>query len=330
MTRVPRAAAADAAPREQLFAVTALGAIIVITFGWWVLALWPAPAEGAEWLARTRAVCFGTTESGLPDVRGWALLIGQPLVMTAVLLIGWWHPTARVMRRLARSTPGRGLLTATVLLLAAGATAASTRVASAAAAAEFTLDGPARTASELPRLDLPAPPLALVDHKGQAFSLDALRGEPVLVTFAFAHCETVCPLLVREVRDAAAGNTGAWNGGAGSEGPGNPVPAEGEIGTTLGGPAVVVVTVDPWRDTPARLPAIAAGWELNDREWLLSGTVDDVRATLEEWDVPTSRDARTGDITHPALVYIIDRAGRIAFATTGGGDHAVELLSRLD
>ncbi len=315
MTSAPRAAA-----REQLFAVTALGAIIFITFGWWVLALWPAPAEGAEWLARTRAVCFGTTESGLPDVRGWALLIGQPLVMTAVLLIGWWRPTTRVMRRLARSAPGRLILAGTILLLATGATAASTRVASAAAAAEFTLDGPVRTAAELPRLDRPAPPLTLVDHRGESFSLDALRGEPVLLTFAFAHCTTVCPVLVREVRAAAARYATRRDSAA----------ADAEVDAAFGDPAVVVVTVDPWRDTPARLSAIAAGWELEDREWLLSGTVDEVQATLEAWDVPTSRDARTGDITHPALVYIIDREGRIAFVTTGGGDHALELLSRLD
>lgn len=61
-----------------------------------------------------------------------------------------------------------------------------------------------------------------------------------------------------------------------------------------------------------------------------SGAVDDVRATLEEWNISISRDARTGDVVHPAAVYILDRAGRIAFLTTVGASHAVELLARLD
>ena len=54
-----------------------------------------------------------------------------------------------------------------------------------------------------------------------------LAGRPVVVTFAYAHCTTICPVIVSEVlgaRDKLA----------------------------LHKPVVLIVTLDPWRDTPAR------------------------------------------------------------------------------
>ncbi len=294
--------------RRHGLLISALAAIAGITAGWWALALWPAPADAPAWLGRTRAVCFGVGDSGLPDAAGWAVLIGQPASMLAVLLFGWWRTTTEALRIVGRSRAGRAALASATLLLATGATAASVRVAGAAGGGRSTLDAPTRSAAELPRLHLAAPALDLVDQHGEPFTLERLRGEPALVTFAFAHCETVCPVLVREVRRAR----------------------QLALDRGLAPPAVVVVTVDPWRDTPPRLPHIAKGWELAEDEWVLSAQPDAVRATLERWNVPTTRDARTGEITHPAIVYVLDREGRVAFATTGGGEHALALLARIN
>jgi hypothetical protein len=47
---------------------------------------------------------------------------------------------------------------------------------------------------------------------------------------------------------------------------------------------------------------------------LLSGAVDDVERTLSRWRVPRVRNGATGDLTHPALVYVIGPTGRIAYA----------------
>ena len=293
--------------REQTFAVAALGAIVAITVGWWLLALWPVPAEGAAWVLRTRAVCFGSTESGLPDAEGWALLIGQPLGMLGVLVLGWGPALRSGLRRLWAGRAGRLAAAGTALLVVAGAAGAAARVASATGVDPDTLPD-AVDAAALPRLDAPLPgPLALVDQSGEPFDVGRYRGRPVLVTFAFAHCETICPVLVREVLDA---QDRAASGG--------------------GRPAVVVVTVDPWRDTPARLPNLAARWSMPDDAHVLSGEVDEVLRELEAWDVAISRDERTGDVIHPALVAVVDADGRLAFVTTGGGDHALDLLARLD
>lgn len=294
--------------REQRFGLAALAALVIITVGWWALALWPAGGD-AEWLARTRAVCFGSVANGLPDARGWALLIGQPLGMGALLLIGWGDPTLQALRRVARFTAGRAVLAGGALFLLAAIVTASVRIAAASPGSVDDAAGPDLAPASYPRLDRPAPtPLALVDQRGERLDLARFRDRPVLVTFAFAHCATVCPVLVRDVLDAQARS---------GERPG------------ASRPAVVVLTVDPWRDTPARLPSLARQWDLPEDAFVLSGPAEDVTRELAAWDVSIRRDSLTGDVTHPALVYVLDGRGRIAYAATGGAAYLADLVDRL-
>ena len=60
----------------------------------------------------------------------------------------------------------------------------------------------------------------------------------------------------------------------------------------------------------------------------LNFSVEEVEAALTRWNVARERDPRTGDVAHPPLVYVLDREGRIAYATAGGVDAMVELLRR--
>jgi cytochrome oxidase Cu insertion factor (SCO1/SenC/PrrC family) len=294
--------------RDHLFALWCLATIVVTTVAWWGLALWPIADGGPDWVLRTRAVCFGTTDSGLPAVEGWLLLIFQPIAMTIALFMGWGQAAREGVAILVRTIPGRLLAVVTVAVLVLGVGGTTVRVASAMGADAVLLDTPGTTPEAHPRVDLEAPStLALVDQSGGSFSLAEHRGRPVLLTFAFARCETVCPVLVREVLEAQ-----------------RLAPAEGGER-----PAVVVLTVDPWRDPPSRLAHVAGKWSLPDDAHVLSGGVDKVLAELEAWDVSIQRDERTGDVVHPALVYVLDRDGRIAFVATGGGRYVAELLGRL-
>jgi protein SCO1/2 len=143
-----------------------------------------------------------------------------------------------------------------------------------------------------------------VDQHGATVSIAALRGRPVLLTFAYAHCTTVCPIVVQEVVRAQRG-----------------------LGDVR--PVVVVVTLDPWRDTPSRLPAMAQQWGLPADAHVLSGSVPAVEAALDRWSVPRSRDTTTGEVTHPQVVYVLDRDGRVAYSVTGDADAIVELTGRL-
>jgi cytochrome oxidase Cu insertion factor (SCO1/SenC/PrrC family) len=293
---------------HELLALGALAFLAVVTVLWWAFALWPVPEEPAAWLVRARYVCFNVGPSGLPDASGWLLLIGQPIGMLAALMAIWGPAVRGGLRRLAARTGGRVLLAACALVLLAGVLAAAARVAGARSdAAPFVLDE--ALPETYPRLDRPAPALGLVDQSGARLELAALRGRPALVTFAFAHCEAVCPAIVRQVVEAQRRVRE-------SAGPGR-------------APRVVVVTLDPWRDTPSRLPSLAAGFGLGEDGFVLSGGVDEVNALLDRWNVPRGRDEQTGEVAHPPLVYVLDAEGRIAFAATGGSEALVELLGRV-
>jgi protein SCO1/2 len=284
---------------RELTALTMVAVILAATAAWWALALWPLPATAPEWLARTRWVCFGSAPQGLPNGGGWLLLIGQPLSMLLVLWVLWGDATRDGLRLLLRRAAGRGLVAAVALAIAVGLTAAGGRVARAR---DRGADLP--PAAEATRLDRPAPPLALVDHTGRPFTLEQITGRPAVVAFAFAHCATICPLTVREVLEAQALTADV-------------------------APAVVIVTVDPWRDTPARLPAIARRWALPAGAAVLSGPVAEVERALADWDIAITRDSTTGDVTHPGVVYVLDRRGRLVYAAPGDASLLAALLRRL-
>ncbi|MDT8436235.1 MAG: SCO family protein [Gemmatimonadota bacterium] len=305
----------------QRWALLALAAVGLVTAGWWALALWPAPGDPA-WLARTRAVCFNAGPDGMPDVSGWMLLIGQPLGMVGFLAIVWPAELAGGLARLAARPAGRGLLGAAGTLLLAGVFGASWRVAEATAG-PAAAGGPAiLSAADHPHLGRPAPQLGLADQDGAVLRLADLAGRPALVTFAFGHCTDICAPLVRGARGArdAAARAAAT---AGKE------PRAAEGGADDAPVPLVVVTLDPWRDTPARLPDIARRWELGPGDHLLGGTVEEVEAVLDAWNVGRARDPLTGDVAHPPLVYVLDGDGRIAFATTSGPGVLADLLARV-
>ncbi len=293
--------------QSEIAALLALAFLVLVSAAWWALALWPVPSEAAAWLVRARFVCFNVGPSGLPDASGWLLLIGQPIGMFAALMAIWGSAVRSGLRRLAAQARGRVLIGAALLLLLGGLSAAGTRVVSAnSEAVPFAVE-PALP-DTYPRLDRPAPALGLVDQRGERIDLSALRGRPALVTFAFAHCEAVCPTIVRQVVAAQRQLR------------------EGADASRV--PRVVVVTLDPWRDTPSRLPALAQDYELGEGAFVLSGTVADVTGLLDRWNVARGRDEKTGMIAHPPLVYVLDAEGRIAFAATGGTETLLTLLGR--
>lgn len=291
--------------RQDVWPLGALAFLLLTTAAWWALALWPLPEEAAPWLLRTREVCFNTTETGLPHASGWILLIGEPLGMLAVLMLGWGGAVTGSVRRLRTSLGGLALLGVSAVLIVAGLGAAGVRVASAAAP-EAALPDVSDVPEGYPRLDRAGPVMpGLVDQAGAPFSLERLEGRPALVTFAYAHCATVCPLLVQGALEARA-------------------ELRGEVDL-----AVVALTLDPWRDTPARLPDMARGWKLESGDYAVGGDVAAVEAALDGWGVPRERDERTGEITHPALTFLVEADGTVAYASGGAPAQIVTLARRL-
>ncbi len=301
--RAPIPASADA--REAAYVLAAGLVILLATVAWWALALWPAPTGAPAWLERTRLVCFGIHEDGLPDAAGWLALVGEPLGMLAILLVGWRAGVREVARRARERGWTRVALRSVALVLLALGLLGGWRIRSVLAAQRLEAWTPP-PAGSVARLDRAAPPLALLDQRGRRRTLAELRGRPILLTFAYAHCETMCPVTVRAVTDAAA-----------------------RLRSRLPPPAIVVVTLDPWRDTPARLPALAREWALPEGALVLGGSVPEVEAALDAWQVARSRDARTGEITHAPMIYVLGTRGRIAFQAPADAGTLVALGGRL-
>ncbi|MDP2956694.1 MAG: SCO family protein [Longimicrobiales bacterium] len=291
--------------RQDLWPLGALAFLLATTAAWWALALWPLPSDTPAWLLRTRDVCFNATGTGLPDRSGWILLVGEPLGMLAVLVIGWRTQVADSLRRLVSSLAGRAVAIFCTGLVTLGLAAAAVRVAAAGVPGP-ALSAESSTPETYPRVDRAWPVMdGLVDQSGRPFSRGSLGGRRAMVTFAYAHCTTVCPLLVQGALEARE-------------------ELRGEMDL-----AVVALTLDPWRDTPARLPDMAARWSLRDGDVVLGGGVEAVEAALDAWGVPRERDERTGEISHPSLTFLVEGDGTVAFATSGGVAQLVDLARRL-
>ena len=272
-------------------ALFALAAIVAITATWWALALWPT-TDAPAWLVLTRETCFGTAATGLPDAGGWLALTGQPLGMLLVLFAGWGRDVEAGLRAAMYRVSGQLVVGAAAALLIAGMLGVVVRVR-VADARPFATSTTEEVAAQLNRLNDAPKPMSLVDQSGRTVTLEQFRGRPVIVTFAYAHCETVCPTLVSDVlgaRDALPTHR----------------------------PAVLIVTLDPWRDTPSRLPSIAERWGASGDVHVLSGVPDSVERVLNAWRVPRARNERTGDVSHPSVVYVIGPDGRIAYVVSGG------------
>jgi cytochrome oxidase Cu insertion factor (SCO1/SenC/PrrC family) len=288
---------------EERFAFGAFVAWFAITGAWWALAFAPLPVP-EEWLASTRAICFGTLPSGLPDRWGWIMLVLAPASMLVFLCAVWGRPLSRALARAFRR-PFPGTLLAVMALLLCGGfadvgarMALASRMADAAGSAAGVETSLEPLPDDYPRGLDPAPALQLVDQHGNAFDLASLRGRPVFLTFAYGHCVTVCPILVNAIRQARERSA---------------EPA----------PAAVVVTLDPWRDRPSSLPDLAKAWHLDEGEggYMLSGDVESVVGAAAAFGVEFNRDEKTGQIDHAGLTFVIDPEGRLAYRFLGPPAH---------
>jgi cytochrome oxidase Cu insertion factor (SCO1/SenC/PrrC family) len=273
--------------------LAALGAVVAITAAWWAFALWPVGAAAPEWVLRTRDVCFGARGDRLPDAAGWLLLIGQPAGMIGLLAAVWGAELRRGLALAMARATGQIAIGIVSAALVAGAASVVVRVRTAGQ--EPFATGAADIAAQLTRVNDPAPALMLTDQHGREVSLASFRGRPVLVAFAYAHCETVCPLIVSDLLSARQRSGD------------KPPPA-------------LVITLDPWRDTPSRLSSIATKWSLDEGTHVLSGPPDVVERTLNRWRVPRTRNQKTGDIIHPSIVYVVAADGRIAYVVNGDAE----------
>jgi protein SCO1 len=153
-----------------------------------------------------------------------------------------------------------------------------------------------------------APALALTGPGGTPVSLEAMRGEPVLVFFGYTHCPDVCPATIGTVGEA--------------------------IATRGAGARAILVSVDPERDTPDWLTEyvryMPAGFTA------VTGSPEEVRAAANDWGVRYARvdghDAGSYSMAHTADVFVVDGDGMLRARFPFGTNAAtmVEVLRAIE
>src|SRR6185437_2966436 len=154
----------------------------------------------------------------------------------------------------------------------------------------------------------PLPPMELVDEQGRATSLSSFRGRWLVLAPAMTSCREVCPLTTAVL-----------------DGLGGELRREGLAGRV----AVAEVSVDPWRDTPARLRAYRhlTGASISlltgtpaelHRLWSFLGVFyEQVRAGPSPAIDWLTHRHETFDVQHTDGVFILDPAGRERVAGEG-------------
>jgi protein SCO1 len=132
-----------------------------------------------------------------------------------------------------------------------------------------------------------APPFELVSQDGTPVSLIGLRGRVVVVSFFFAGCSTICPLLTQklvEVQDALGG----------------------DFGRKI---QFVSITLDPEHDTQDVLKDYATAWNAKLSGWsFLTGPPAVVQQLVDRYGVYAASTAE-GAIDHTLLTSIVDQHG---------------------
>lgn len=266
---------------------------LVVTALWWTFAFWPV-AEAPEWLAAARLACFGSMpDTGLPDAGGWLMLTAAPLSMLVALLVAWGSDI-RTSLKLIFSRPGNRLLLAVVLLIFvvhAFWLGSRLRDGIKIANLEYTSDLKGNLPTNYPVSDRIAPDFTLTDQHSRTVHLKELvdQGYITVVSFAFANCKTICPAITRNLTEAIAEFD----------------PEQVKL---------LIVTLDPHRDTITALESWSRRLKLPKNAFLVTGTAEQIEYVLDQYQIPHKRDQKTGDVDHPALTNVIDGNGKIIYA----------------
>ena len=156
----------------------------------------------------------------------------------------------------------------------------------------------------------------LTDQFGNSAALDQYNeGKVVVLTFLYTYCPDICPIVAHHIKSAHE-----------------------RLGDDAGDVSIVVVSVDPERDTVERAREYSEAWGMAANWAYLVGSEEELSTVWEsyyvvaavdeearvadvpeEWKVERVRgvDALRRDIasrytvTHHAPVYLIDRQGRV-------------------
>lgn len=145
--------------------------------------------------------------------------------------------------------------------------------------------------------ELPAPEIALTRADGTAFDLEAYRGRIVLVFFGYTSCPDYCPSTMADMKRLKA-----------------------ELGDRADLVDVLLITVDPKRDTPERIQAYVNGF---DESFIgLSGSEAELEPVWQGYgvyrEITDSHHDSSYSVDHSTRIYLIDKSNHLRVTYTFG------------
>lgn len=136
-------------------------------------------------------------------------------------------------------------------------------------------------------------PVSLTDQDGRALHLADRAGKPQLVSMFYTSCQYMCPLIVESLKRTQKA-----------------IAQDGQAK-----PAVLMVSFDAQRDTPAHLKAVFGQRKLDAATWTLAHTdAASVRQLAAVLDIQY-RALPGGEFNHTSVMILLDAQGRIAART---------------
>ena len=144
-----------------------------------------------------------------------------------------------------------------------------------------------------------APEFSLDGTKNSDVTLARYRGKVVLLTFGFTNCAAVCPTTLATLAQARSG-----------------------LGKAADSVQVIYVTVDPERDSVARMREFLAAF---DPSFIgATGTPAALAAVRKKYGVTAIKQGSGRDyaMAHTSSIFLIDRAGKLRALMPFGHDPA--------
>jgi protein SCO1/2 len=148
----------------------------------------------------------------------------------------------------------------------------------------------------------PAPPLDLTDQDGSPFSLDELKGQVGVIYFGYTTCPDICPTTLIDFSSVKS-----------------------ELGADADRVKFLMVTVDPDRDSTARLKEYMSFF---DPAFIgLRGTDEQTSQFERDYGVMVTRvehpESATGYLLdHTASIYVVDPEGNLKLIFPNGSTPA--------
>jgi len=133
----------------------------------------------------------------------------------------------------------------------------------------------------------------ITDQNGKTIALKELAGKPRLVSMFYSSCPYMCPLII-DTGLAVQHNLSTQE--------------RAKLG-------VLMISIDPKKDTPKVLQALMTKRKLNPNEWILARANEkDVRSIAALLNI-RYRELEGGDFNHTSVLILIDAQGRIIART---------------